>query len=119
VIGEKQIIAARLQGLKPAAVFIEAGLPQPKVKFPFQDPERAIEIGSLPTVHISESELRERLDLRFLAGCRVHIHGPHMSDELLNLAEKLAEAKAAHIVVCAFDTPELIEYKNGEWTAWK
>lgn len=119
MIGEKQIITARQQGFKPAAVFIEAGMPLPTVRYPFEDPEKALEIGSLPTVHISEAELTQRLDLRFLAGCRVHIHGPQMSDELLNLAEKVADAKASHIVVCAFDTTELIEYKNGTWSAWK
>jgi hypothetical protein len=116
MIGQKQIMEARQQGFKPAAVFIEAGLTQPEVDFPFQDPEKALEIGALPTVHISEAELSTRLDLRFLAGCRVHIQGQYM-DAILDLAEKVAE-KAPHVVAIAFDSPEIIEYKNGEWRVW-
>jgi hypothetical protein len=116
MIGHKHIIAARKSGLKPAAIFIDAGYSPPAVRFPFQDPERQLDYGLLPTVTIPPEELGNRLDLRFLAGCSVHIFGPEVSNEILDLADRVT-ALASKTILAAGDT--LMIFENGGWTVCK
>lgn len=113
--GHLQIIAVRQQGKKPRAVFLAAGLTPPRVRYRFEDPEKQIEIGALPTVHIASDELKGPLDLRFLAGCRVHVQGRELSDDILNLADRVIAASAKHVIVCGLESAEIMEYKNNEW----
>jgi hypothetical protein len=113
--GHKQIISARLDGQAPKAVWIRAGLPATPVACKYDEPEMAMHYGLFPTVDILENELGTRLDLRFLAGLTVHIHGVEMNDKLLDLVDAVG-AVASHVIALAGD--EMMEYKNGKWTAW-
>lgn len=119
MIGHLQITKARQQGYKPVAIFIEAGLTQPVANYDFDNPERMLDYKTLPVVHIKQEEMAHYHDFRFVAECRVHLHGQSMSDELLAIADRLIESKASHVVVCALDSTELLEYKNNEWSVWK
>lgn len=115
MIGQNQIIAVRKQGFKPAAIFIEVGLTMPVVRYRFQDPEKQLEIGALPTVHLTLDELHAPLDLRFVAGCRVHVRARAMSEEVLRFADKVVAACARHVIVCCLDAHDILEYNDGAW----
>jgi hypothetical protein len=119
MIGHAQIIAARKRGLKPQAIFIDAGYEPIAPRFTFDDPERAIDNGMHPTVTIPESDLGRRLDLRFVAGCRVHVHGRQLNDSMVNLADAVAQAGAQSIVVCCLDEgSEMMIYENEKWSVY-
>lgn len=113
--GQRQIIAARLQGMKPTAVFLEAGLETLPAATKYDDLENGLMFGAIPTVHIPASEMGQPHDLRFLTGLRVHVHGMAMSDEFLKVVERVAEV-ASHVVAIA--DSEIIEYQNGDWKAY-
>jgi hypothetical protein len=117
MIGEKQIIEARREGLRPAAIFVEAGYMPTVASYEFEKHERALDHGFFPTVTLTPDDMRKRLDLRFCAGCRVHVTAPSMTDEVLALAERLVEVGAAHVIAGALDTGEILEWKNGTWRA--
>lgn len=119
MIGHKQIITARQQGFKPVAVFIEAGLAQMPVRFAFEDPEQALAHNLPATVIIGLGEIGERHDLRFLVDCRVHLHGMKLTDELLELADRIVAAGALHVIVCGLEDSEILVHKNGEWHTCK
>jgi hypothetical protein len=116
MVGHKHIIAARKSGLKPAAIFIDAGYSLPAVRFPFEDPERQLDYGMLPTVTIPPDELGKRLDLRFLAGCSVHIFGREVSNDILDLADRVTSLASKTILAAG---TELMIHENGEWTVCK
>lgn len=119
MIGHQQILAARKEGFKPVAVFIEAGLAQMPVRFAFEDPEKALAHNLPATVIIGPNEIGARHDLRFLVGCRVHLHGTAMTDELLALADRIVAAGALHVIVFGLEDSEILIHKNGEWHACK
>ena len=113
--GHRQIIRARMDGLKPAAVFVDLVDVETPVTNRFDDPENRLSFGLYPNVEVTRDDMRRALDLRFLVNCLVHVHGKVMDDDFGRLVDKIAE-KAAHVVACAGD--ELMEFKNGEWQAW-
>lgn len=119
MIGHKQILAARNEGFMPVSVFIEAGLSKIPGVFAFDDPELALAHKLPATVIIGADEITARHDLRFLVGCRVHLHGTGLTDELLGLADRIVAAGAVHVIVCGLADMEILEYKNGEWKSWK
>ena len=114
--GHRQIIAARLAGQAPQAVWVRAGMMPTPVASQYDDPEKALHYGLFPTVDIAAGELGTRLDLRFLQNLSVHIHGEEMTEKLVELVEAVG-AVAAHVIVLAGD--EMMEYKNGSWEAWR
>lgn len=115
--GQNQIIAARKQGYKPAAVFVMAGL-EPCVSTRFDEPENALRFGLYPTVYIPVAELASRLDLRFLAGLRVHVHADAFTDEVLRLVDAIHSAGAAYLIAGSLQDGEILEYRDGEVNAW-
>jgi hypothetical protein len=116
--GQNQIIAARLRGQKPSTVFVEAGLQPSLERFPFDRYENALRFGLYATVNIAPEELGQRLDLRFMVGLRVIVQGDTVSDEVLSLGERIAEAGADHVVVSGFNDPAIVQYKNEQWEAF-
>lgn len=69
--GHRQVVAARVAGWKPAAVFVTVGT-APPMRYAFDNPESAMALGGLPEVW-TDGELPALADLRFLRGCRVHL----------------------------------------------
>jgi hypothetical protein len=119
MIGHMQIIEARKNGWKPTAVFLLAGMSPTPHRFVFEDPERALDHKILPSVYVLPEELGGHLDLRFLAGIRVHLQAQELTDEAITLAETAANAGATHVIAMALNNGEVIEYERGEWKAWK
>lgn len=117
MIGAKQIIDWRRQGMRPVAIFIEAGRMPAPARFDFDLPERAIAHGLFPTVFVAPGELVLRHDLRFCAGCRVHVHADELTDEVIGFSEQAASAGASHVVVAAVSDCEILEWK-GEWIGY-
>lgn len=113
MIGHLQIIECRKRGLKPSAVFVEAGLSPAKHRFAFDDPEQAIAHDLYPTVWVHD--MQKRHDFRFLTGCIVHIHAVELNDDVLDLADRIA-LLAKEVILC--DGIELMTNKNGEWVAY-
>jgi hypothetical protein len=114
--GHQQIIDYRTEGFKPVAVFLEAGFEALPPRFDFEEPERALDHGFFATVTIEPTDTQP--DLRFLAGCRVHIAAPAWTDAVTTLAEQCAAAGAVHIIVCCIrENGDILEYKNGDWHA--
>lgn len=114
MIGHQQIIEYRREGLKPSAIYLEVGFDTTPARYRFEEPEQALEHGFYPTV----SEVTPADDLRFCVGCQVHVHGKVWTDEVMTIAEKVAEAGAEMVVVCCInDNSDLLIYKNGEWEA--
>lgn len=117
--GHLQIIEARRNGLRPAAVFVEAGLPPRESMGRFFRYEADMACRNYPSVNIPPEEMHRRPDLRFLAGCRVHLRGQAMDDQLLQMAEWIAEAGAAHILTTSENDNEIVQYLDGQWEAWQ
>lgn len=117
MIGHRHIIEYRREGMKPSAIFIEAGFDPVPFRFEFEKQERAIDHGFYPTVTVTPQELGGPLDLRFCAGCRVHVHGKAWSDDLVAFAERLVNAGASHVIVATLENEEFLEWK-GEWTGY-
>jgi hypothetical protein len=116
--GQQAIIAARLRGHKPVAIYLEIGLPKPAAPTRYDDPERALEFNLYPTVQLEEAELAHRHDWRFVKHCRVHVHAAHWSDALLALVERLAAADATAVICLAHDSRETLFFHEGDWQAW-
>lgn len=117
MIGHRQIIEYRREGMRPAAIFIAAGFDPVPHRFDFENPERALDYGFYPAVTVTPDELGKHLDLRFCASCRVHVHGKDWTDVLIGLAEQLVEAGAAHVIVATLVNGEILEWK-GEWVGY-
>lgn len=116
--GHLQILQARQNGFRPAAVFVEAGLSPRQDMRRFDRYESDLACGAHPSVHIPAEEMTRRPDLRFLAGCRVHLHGQSMDDQLMQMAEWIAEAGASEIIVASINDTEIVRYADGNWEAW-
>jgi hypothetical protein len=141
MVGEKQIVAVRRRGKKPRAIFIEVGFENRAAERFFSggegihtdpvgknagrpvlvngshipDPEKMLENGCYPVV----TDVKPSDDFRFCIGCRVHVHGAAWTDEVIDIAEKIAEAGAEKVVVCCInDTRELMVFDQGEWRAY-
>ena len=110
--GEKQIIAARLKGLKPTSIFFEIGAIPKKTKFQCDDAEMALEQGMYPTGFIDD--LKQKIDVRFAVGCVAHVHANQIDDDVLTFAERL-EKVASKVVVCSVN--ELMVFEDGVWNA--
>lgn len=116
--GHLQIIEARKKRLKPQAIFFEFGRTQLPEVYPFQKAENALAMGGYPVVTITPDETTKKHDLRFVVGCRVHVHGLKWTDEIFAFADQVVKAGAAHVIVCcALENDDLMEWKNGEWIA--
>ena len=112
MIGHKQIIESRMNGFKPTSIFFEIGSKPIKSKYAFDDPELSLAQDMFPTVFIEK--LNPKTDVRFAAGCMVHIHAKQIDDCVIEFAERLAKI-APKVIVCSI--AELINYENGEWYA--
>ena len=115
MVGHLQIIEVRQQGLKPSAVFFTDS-PMPKARFGFDHPERALEHRLYPEVYLESSDLKKRLDLRFIASCRVLINTREVTPELVAFAERAVECGATQVVLASPD--DIVLYQEGEWQAW-
>ena len=113
--GDRQILRARLAGMKPAAIFVNVGLRDVPITNKYDDPENGLRFGLYPTVELLQSEMHKQHDFRFLANCTVHVHGPVMDEGFGLVLDQIAD-KASHVIACAGD--ELMEFKFGEWQAW-
>lgn len=115
--GHRQIVAARRDGLRPAAVFINlVDEPRP-IDNRYDEPENGIRFGFYPNVEVLRSDLRTALDLRFLVGLTVHVHGAEMDDDMGKLLDLVDEQRPRTIVACA---GEEILFRDFEgWRAWK
>lgn len=114
MIGHRQILEYRREGMRPAAIFFEAGFEPIPHRFDFENPERALDYGFYPTVTVTPDELGKHLDLRFCASCRGIVQGKAWSDELIAFAEQLVNAGASHVIVATLENAEILEWK-GEW----
>lgn len=119
MIGNSQIIEARKNRLKPTAIFFEFDAkPMPEV-YAFQSAEKQIAHGGYPVVYVLPDEVGKRQDLRFVVGCRVHVHGKKWGDDILTFVDQIVESGASHVVVtCIADNDDMMEYKNGNWVAY-
>jgi hypothetical protein len=119
MIGHLQILEARKEGRRPTAIFIEAGFQPTPARYRFERQEEALDYGFYPTVTVTPEELTSRLDLRFCMGCRVHVHGHSMTDDVLDFAEKVAKAGATEVIVCGVTgDSEILTYNRGHWGAY-
>lgn len=115
--GHQQIISARMQGKKPSIVFVEAGVsPMPELTR-FDRYENALACGLYATVNIPPEELTSRLDLRFLVGLRVVVHGEAVNDAVLALGERIVEAGAKHVVISGDSDTAIVQFKDQKWEA--
>ena len=80
MIGHRQVIEARQQGLRPRTVELVIG-PAPVVRYPWQDPETLLADGAMPSVY-TDGDSPELADLRFLVGLRVSILPRECSTDL-------------------------------------
>jgi hypothetical protein len=117
VKGHQQIISARLQGKKPSLVFVEAGLPPVAEETVYDRYENALACGLYATVNIPPEELNARLDLRFMVGLRVVVHGEAVSDAVLALGERIVEAGARHVVISGINDTAIVQFKDQQWEA--
>ena len=116
MIGHQQIIDARKRGLKPSAIFFDAGFDVLPARFDFQKPERALDWGLHPTVTLTAEELAQRHDLRFVTGCQVHASGSGWSDGLLHFLDRLVDCKPHMVVACCIEeSPLIMIWQNKEW----
>lgn len=113
--GHLQIIEFRKQRLKPSAIFFTDAEPL-KSKIDFEAPERALEHGLYPEVYLTSHDLKKRLDLRFVAGCKVLINTKELTGELLTVAERAVDCGATSVCVSSRD--DLVLFHKGEWQAW-
>jgi hypothetical protein len=116
--GHQQIINARLQGQKPSLVFVEAGLAPVAELTHFDRYENALAYKLFATVNIPPHELTARLDLRFLVGLRVVVHGEAVNDAVMALGEKIVEAGAKHVVISGAEDTAIVQFKDQQWEAF-
>lgn len=118
MIGHQQIIDARKQRLRPAAIFFDFGSDPLPVRFPFEHPENALLHRFYPTVTVPLSDDWRLLDLRFVTGCCVHLTGQAWTDDFLDFAGRLVDCGATTLVAfCPSDNNDLLQWANGEWSA--
>ena len=115
MIGHQQIIDARMDGLKPPVVFFTDAAP-PAYPMPVEAPENALQHRLYPEVYLGSDDLKKRLDLRFIANCRVLINTKEVTPELVAVAERAVECGATQVVLASPD--DIVLYQNGEWQAW-
>ena len=119
MIGHQTIIAARRAHLKPEAIFFEVDLATPP-RFYFDDPENALRLKMHAQVELSISEPWRTYDLRFVTGCRIFLQADRWSDDLTDLAERMVQQGATHVIVCCIrDNDDILEYFQGEWIAYR
>lgn len=117
MLGHKQVVERRKEGYRPEAIFVQAGF-EPVITCCFDEPERALDFNLYPEIWIAESELGCLLDLRFVVGCRVHVHGKNWSDELLTFLDRLVEAKPLQVIVCTDENGDMMIFENEKWRAY-
>jgi hypothetical protein len=114
--GHRQIIAARRDGLKPRAVFIDlVGQPM-VVTSKYDEPENSIRLGFYPHVEVLRTDVHGPIDLRFLVGLTVHVHGQAMDDDMGMLLDRIEAEKPMVLVACAGD--DFLFWDMGGWKAW-
>lgn len=113
--GHQQIIRARMNGWKPSAVWIEAGTEPMPILSRWDEPEKALDYGFYPTVHIPADELGRKMDLRFLSGLNVHVHAEALTDRVFRLLDAIS-GLCGHLV--AIGENEMVMFFDGEWSAW-
>lgn len=116
MIGHAQIAQIRKQGKRPTAIFFEVD-ELPAVRYRFEHPENALKWGMHPTVFLTNDEAGQKLDLRFVIGCRVIVSCPVMTDEVTILADTLHTAGASAIYCCGLFDATLLYCEKGEWHA--
>ena len=115
--GHQQIIDMRKEGYKPKSIFVQAGF-EPVVTCRFDDPDRAFETKQFAEVWISNDEMAGHVDLRFVIGCRLHVHAERWSEELMQLLDRLVEAQPLQIVVLTDENDDMMIFEHGEWMAY-
>ncbi len=104
--GHAQILAIRQKGYRPSTVFVDYGLQAPKDRWGWDDPEKAIGAGMLPTVYV---EAGEECDLRFMLNLNVVVT-PYKTAGLFEFLEACAEK--AQRVTCLLDGDVMV-YEQG------
>lgn len=117
MIGHRQVVQARRDGLKPAAIFIDLGLSLPVVTCRFDEPEQALSLNLFPTVYVEDWEVGGPIDWRFVAGCTVHVTVPTFSDDISKAVEQIAEAGVSRLFACSLDDGMILIFSQGEWQA--
>lgn len=97
--GHEQIVALRMAGFKPAAVFVEDRN--------CADTGWELERGVLPAVYVG-GDNPALADLRFVAGCRVHL-----------VADDAARAAAWVDRLLSDGVPHVIQSTQGEVYQWR
>ncbi|MAF04937.1 MULTISPECIES: hypothetical protein [unclassified Herbaspirillum] len=115
--GHRQVVQLRREGYMPSQVFVDL-VDQPRPVFSkYDEPENGIRLGSYPQIEVLRREVHGALDLRFLVGLVVHVHGAQMDDDMLDLLDLIAAQEPRHMVACAGDM--LMQFQNGKWESWK
>lgn len=118
MIGEKQIIEARKQGLRPSAIFFEVGFDLPDFASRFERPENALATKQYPEVWVTPQDLESPLDLRFCVGCRALVHGKDWSDGFLRFVERLVQVEPLQIVAITNEGGDMMVWENKNWVAY-
>ncbi|GAB2912225.1 hypothetical protein [Paralcaligenes ginsengisoli] len=101
--GQNAIIRMRLDGYKPAFVFVDA-LDHPCEESYFRDAENNLMNGGQALIHIGSDDQVPTLDLRAVAGTTVVLNGTDR-DRLRGIYAQLKKFKPSRIVA---STPDFV-----------
>lgn len=114
--GHLQILTARRKRRRPEAVFVNLVDTFAEPTNRYDEPENGLRHGFFPQVFIERQELRRPLDLRYLFGLSVHVHGETADDDMYALLDMIEEHQPDTLVACAGDTLMFRNYEG--WKAW-
>lgn len=113
--GHNTIIAVRRAQLKPSAIFFEVDLGAGLLG----DPETFLRTKQFATVEMTLAEPWRGEDFRFVNDCSVHVHAPAITDDLIDLSQRLADHGAHSVVVCTMEeTDHMLIFSEGIWNAF-
>ena len=113
--GQETIRAARKAGYKPISIFFDVDLGLGL----FGDPETFLRTKKHATVEMENAENWRQEDFRFVKDCTVHLQAPLMSDDLIDLSERLADSGARMVILCTLNQAEpMLIFKDGKWNAY-
>lgn len=114
--GHRQVIAARREGLRPAAVFINLVDRHEPVTNKYDDPENGLRFGFYPNIEIERDDLRKAIDLRFVVGLAVHVYTDADDEDTGRLLDMLEAQNPDRIAACM--GPVMMFFAYGKWEAW-
>lgn len=111
MIGHETLLALRMRGYRPAAVFV--CLTEPRDYTVFSHPDMVMSLGGLPEIDVFPDDALKTVDLRVLAGLSVHISGPE-GRQVKALFKRVLDFSPADVTACALDSTGILRYENGE-----